>query len=234
MDITFIKNKLDEYLEFDSSYLFNNLGYDLISIFGGSIRDIVSGNSNEINDIDMLITSKSIKHIVNVIEQNGYTLMDLVKPDIQSIYKDIKFVFYPLTFMNANKKIIQLIRPSGVFNKKVVPGTEDFTKLNYLMLLENVDLSSSGLFYDGYNLYESIEHSYLHCRLKKFEIIKDALMFDEIRTSNRISKLVYKKGWDMNIDDDILSNRYLKIHKLGKFDYLAKPISEYKHKIGMK
>ena len=56
-----IKEKLDEYLEFDSNLLFNRTPIQseyeysikvkrLVRIFGGAIRDIIAGQT--INDID--------------------------------------------------------------------------------------------------------------------------------------------------------------------------------------
>ena len=53
-----IKSKLDEYLEFNSDELFNR--NDFCVIFGGAIRDIVSGGKVEnIKDIDVMGLSQS-------------------------------------------------------------------------------------------------------------------------------------------------------------------------------
>ena len=56
-----IKEKLDEYLEFDSNLLFNRTPIEehsikfkrLVRVFGGAIRDIIAGQ--KINDVDNFI-----------------------------------------------------------------------------------------------------------------------------------------------------------------------------------
>jgi len=51
-----IKDRLDDYLEFDSNQLFEK-GL-LTRIFGGAIRDSIAGQ--KINDIDLLTGAKSM------------------------------------------------------------------------------------------------------------------------------------------------------------------------------
>jgi len=238
-----IKKHLDEYLEFDSDLLFDKMFIDFNVIFGGAIRDIVSGDFDKINDIDILSMPISTYHIFSALEENGYKKLNLVKPDIQSIYKNIKFIFEPITFMNKNQKIVQIIRPSHQNSGKGNIGTFECGRDSFFNLLKNVDLSSSGLFYDGEDIFESVDGSYIHCKSKVFESHPSAMMFHTERTSNRKTKLVQEKGWyelisregeDFKTTVSTIINRKLKLHQLKKYeiqsidDYIKKMRSYYK------
>ncbi len=216
-----IKNKLDLYLEFNSDELFKNT--DLAVIFGGAIRDIVSNSDiNDIKDIDIMGLPISLLNMSRVLERNDYIQVDLIKPDIYSVYKDIKCIFQPTTYINKNGKIVQLIRPSQINYKE---RNFDNYKLAFFNLLSNVDLTSSGLFYDGKELYESMHSSYLHCKLKIYEIISTSMMYNQERTMLRFRNLNIK-GWkNINKVDKKLLSRTLKILKIK--DIKIKNISDY-------
>jgi len=208
-----IKKHLDNYLGFDSSLLFDKRRIDFVAIFGGAIRDIISGNPDTINDIDIIGLPLSLHHVADVLEDNGYKKMNLVKPDLHRIYKDIKFIFEPLTFMSGNNKIVQLIRPHNINAKGMPPNEFQLMRQNYYSLLTNVDLTSSGLFYDGEELYESIKFAYVHCKSKIYEKIDYAMMYDTTRTHLRSEKLKWDKGWT-EYKDNVLLNRAIKINHL--------------------
>lgn len=232
-----IKQKLDEYLEFNSDFLFNDKwgDADYACIFGGAIRDIVAGDSDKINDIDILALPRSVTQLYNVLNKFNYKKIDLVKPNIHELYTDIKFIFEPITLINPNQKIVQIIRPSQINTKKKI-GTFDAMVNAYFRLLTNVDLSSSGLFYDGEDLYESIQGAYTHCKAKVFEELTDAMMFNVTRTFKRKEKLVYEKNWFQLVEKDggleplhIVPARKLKFHSLRK--YKVKSIYDYMKKL---
>lgn len=220
-----IKQKLNEYLEFDSDELFWGRHVDLAAIFGGSLRDIVAGDSDKINDIDIIGLPVSLGWIRHTLELNGYTQMELVKPDIFTIYKDINYIFEPITYMNNNHKIVQLIRPH---NQNLNAASTKFTALknNYYKLLSNVDLTSSGLFYDGKNLYESIRYSFIHCKMKVYEMLPDAMMYDLERTDKRIHKLRRTKNWKQFNPDDKLKMRQIKINQINN-DFNVLSLDDY-------
>jgi len=206
-----IKSKLDEYLEFNSDELFNR--NDFCVIFGGAIRDIVSGGKVEnIKDIDVMGLSQSLKVMTIVLEMHGYKLVDLVKPDVYDMYKGIECIFKPKTYINKNDKIVQLIRPYTGLHWKFNDHVEGFYNL-----LSKVDLTSSGLFYDGNDLYESLPDSYVHCKLKIFEKIPTATMYETTRTMLRANGLEVK-GWKQ-IDriNKTLLERTMKILKIKHF-----------------
>jgi len=236
MGMEIIKQELDNYLEFDSGLIFNNPLIDAISIFGGAIRDIVAGDSDKINDIDMVGMSQSVYKTYEILTNNGFKKMDLVKPNIHEMYRDIKIIFDPITLMNNNQKIVQLIRPSQAHIQQPKWDVVETMRYSYFRLLKNVDLSSSGLFYDGEKIYESIQDAYTHCKSKVFEQYTDAMMYNLNRTYERKRKLVNNKWFEIvnNGEDNIkstshlLSTRRLKFHSLQKYnipsikDYIEK------------
>jgi len=220
-----VKIELDKYLEFDSGLIFNNPLIDAISIFGGAIRDIVAGDADKINDIDMVGMSHSVYSTYSILEENGFKKVDLVKPNIFNLYKDIKFIFDPITLMNSNQKIVQLIRPSQVHIKQPKWDVVETMRYAYFRLLRNVDLSSSGLFYDGENIYESVQDAFVHCKSKVFEQQQDAMMYNVERTYERRKKLVFNSKWFEIVERDnvkttpyLLATRRLKFHSLQRYN----------------
>lgn len=223
-----IKKELDKYLEFDSNELFENTDYAVI--FGGAIRDIISNKPENINDIDILSLPTSTKIINDVLIKNGFTKVNLHKPELNEIYKNIQYIFEPLTFMKSPKQIVQLIRPNTRY--KPISNHIESLKLTFYYLLTNVDLTPSGLFYDGSDLYESIENSYLHCKMKIYQKLPQNLMHNEIRTMLRAKKLD-TQNWNnfefINQNKIFLIERISKIHKIKNIN--VKNIKDFKKKM---
>jgi hypothetical protein len=229
MNIFKIKEKLSEYSGFDMDLIFNNT--DFLVVFGGAIRDIIQGiDVDKINDIDILCLPESKHKAIQVLTENGYVENGFIKKNLHSIYKDIKYIFEPSTFFKGTK-VIQLITPSSVFRPRNLyqhikngSGFRDKSKklyddmtIPYYDLLANVDISSSGTFYDGETLYESVDDSIIHCQRRVYRVNDKALMYNYGRTMTRVEKLK-SHGWN-DIDDaiangDMALERILKLHKL--------------------
>lgn len=196
-----IKERLDSYLEFDSSDLFSIKipygfsGSPLIRIFGGAIRDSICGD--KINDIDILVGSNSIKELEKVIISNGYQYhRGLHTKDLSSIY-DMSVISDPHTFINKNHKVIQLIRPrfKNVKDHSSYKAEYDNYQMIYHKLLSNVDISCCGVSYDGKDLYENYEGAIQHCLYKLYDVNSGAMMYNDKRISHRIAKLE-ERGWE--------------------------------------
>lgn len=171
-----LKQILDEYMEFDSDELL--LQGDLVQIFGGAIRDAIGGN--KINDIDVLCTSASRKKLHEFLISMGYTqLPEIHKHTLKSLYSDIHVISEPITYINSNKKIIQLIFP--------VYADDGYEK-SFNDLIANVDISCCGLSYNGINVFEYVEDAYINAIEKTFRICKDHKMYSEKRCIARIQK----------------------------------------------
>jgi len=208
-----IKEILNNYLEFDSNKLFKKTDY--LVIFGGSLRDIVSGSSDKIKDIDIMCLSKSRNIATDILLSEGYIRHDLFSPDIFMLYTNIKCIFEPKTFIKGNK-IVQLITPTnsnanyntsyGHYNAKIFNDM----KSNFFEILQNVDLTTSGLVFDGEELFESVRNSYYHCKNKYFHEITGTKMYNEDRIVFRKNNL-YNKGFKMVRHDDIKFIRSQKI-----------------------
>lgn len=200
-----IKYKLDEYLGFNSDDLFVN---DLIYIFGGSIRDILS--DDKINDIDILSGSKSYSNLRNIIESNGYVFMEsLYNKDHIYDYKDIHVINEPHTFINNERKIIQIIKPAIPLSES--DDKDKIYKEGFFNLISNVDISSCGLSYNG-ALFENYPNAILHCLNKVFYINKKARMYSLNRIDGRRFKLL-SRGWE-EIYNEVADNRNLKIKNI--------------------
>ena len=211
-----IKKRIDEYLLFDSDRLFRSC--DLVRIFGGAIRDSICGDL--INDIDILVGSKSIGTVEHILSLNGYTKIEsLIPKDLASVYNDIQVISEPHTWMNGNR-IVQLIRPritqpnyktgGGLVTR---PDTYTY-KENFNRLISNVDLSCCGVSYDGNKLSEDYPNAILHCNSKVFSVNQNAMMYSHKRIHHRVHKL-QDRGWS-RIDDSVSVNRDLKIDLLNK------------------
>jgi hypothetical protein len=211
-----IKKRVDDYLGFDSDRLFKSC--DLVRIFGGAIRDSICGDP--INDIDILVGSKSIRMVEHILSLHGYTLIEsLIPKDLASVYNDIQVISEPHTWMNGNK-IVQLIRPRITQpNYKtgggLVMNPDTYTyKENFNVLISNVDLSCCGVSYSGNKVSEDYPNAILHCRSKVFSVNQNAKMYSHKRIHHRIAKLE-GRGWS-RIDDTVSVNRDLKIDYLNK------------------
>jgi hypothetical protein len=195
-----IKEKLDEYLEFDSNLLFNRTPVQseyehslkvkrLVRIFGGAIRDIIT--SQTINDIDILVGSQSSRLVELTLKEQGYTYMESLTPkDLSSVYTDIKVIFEPRTWMKGTK-IVQLIRP-------VIRVTRDsdlrYYERGFVDLIQNVDISCCGVSWDGVHLYENYPNAIAHCQNLSFYVNTRAKMYSRNRSDMRSYKFI-SRGW---------------------------------------
>jgi hypothetical protein len=207
---TKVKEKLDEYLEFDSDELFDN--GDLIRIFGGAIRDSIA--DQPINDVDILVGSSSYIRLKKFIELKGYKFVpDFVSMDISAIYNDIAIINEPHTYMKGDKKI-QFIRP--VVGSSLTKDVSDleFYKEGFKRLISEVDLSCCGVSYDGLNVNEDYKDAILHCKNKVFIADKDTAMYHHKRVKNRIAKMI-SRGWSqIKKEDAVKYRRKFKIEEL--------------------
>ena len=194
-----IKQKLSEYLEFDSDKLFKNK-YNLIRVFGGAIRDIIA--DLPINDVDILCGSKAFKFVEFILENNGYTYFySLNGKNLQEMYKDIHVINEPHTWIKGTK-IVQVIRPTNISSN--LTYEESFNNL-----IANVDLSCCGVSYDG-QLHEDFKNSIIHCQSKVYSVNHYALMYSENRAMHRRVKL-QGRGWE-EVNNETWVNRDLKIN----------------------
>lgn len=203
-----VKRKIDEYLEFDSSILFEKCDY--LEIFGGAVRDSIA--DMEIHDIDILTLSKSSKICKDILEIKGYKYMpDINGKDVQSMYKDIHCIFEPWNFMNKNFKRVQVIRPTiskedsiknsikiDEFNKQPVPNLKFLNSSGFFDIMKQVDLSCCGVSFNGKEIRENTKDAIFHCMNKYYSVNKQAKMYNLDRCCARESKLS-ERGW-MDID----------------------------------
>lgn len=224
-----VKPKLDEYLEFDSDELF--VPGALVRIFGGAIRDSIAGK--KINDVDLLVGSKSLQYIEYVLESNGYSYVEQLTPkDLSSIYTDIKVINEPHSWVKGNK-IVQIIRPAtpGFDMRKTSRSkperfdrelfNEEIYKSSFKDLIRNVDISCCGVSYDGNNIYENFPNAVSHCRSGIFIVNHKAKMYSEKRITHRKVKLE-GKGFTQ-VDPGTATNRDIKIDMIldkEKLDYV--------------
>jgi hypothetical protein len=181
-----IKEKLDNYLEFDSSKLFID---KLVRVFGGAIRDIIA--DMPINDVDILVGAKSLKMIESILISNGYIYSDyLCGKDLNLIYTNMKVIHEPRTFIKGNK-IVQLIRPAIKTDHRFMTYTT--YEKGFQELLSNVYLTCCGVSYDGSNLYENTDGGILSCLTKTFQT-NLGTMYNHDRIIHRKVKL-QDRGW---------------------------------------
>ncbi len=189
-----IKEKLDEYLEFDSNLLFNRTPIEeysiklkrLVRIFGGAIRDIIAGQP--INDVDILVGAQSSKLVELTLKEAGYTYMKSLAPkDLSSVYTHLQIINEPKTWIKGTK-IVQLIKP-------VIKTTDlRYYEMGFVDLIQNVDISSCGVSWDGVHLYENFPNAIAHCQNLSFYINKMAKMYSIQRSSLRRYKFI-ERGW---------------------------------------
>lgn len=210
--ISKIKKELDNYLEFNSNILFNSNDY--IVVFGGALRDIIANDSDKIKDIDIMCLPKSRNRATKILLSEGYKLLYLFSPDLFCLYRDIKCIFEPKTFIKGDK-IVQLITPTTNniinFNLSEIEISITLQK-NFFTVLKNVDLSSSGLIYNGKQLYESVKSSVFLIKNKKFFTIENALMYNDKRIFIRKNNLFDKDWLEINMGEiDLILERGLKL-----------------------
>lgn len=216
MNLEELKNKvikrLTEYLEFDVKEIFNLSDY--ITIYGGAIRDSIA--EMEINDVDILCMPKSAIELQKFIEKHDYKKIELYDQDALNMYKGIRLIAEPLTFINNNRKVIQIIRPA--FKKRV----EDYIS-SHISLIKNVDLSCCGVFleFNGKELVlkEACKNAIVHSLAKVYEINKWAKLFNNDRTSFRDHKLT-SRGWtNLNTNYFYGDNKIKRKLKLIQLDF---------------
>lgn len=197
-----IKKRLDEYLGFDSNELLRPrniivdgilrpvakfrqaVGEPLIRVFGGAVRDSIA--DQKIHDIDLLIGSKMLHTVEAVLHKHGYVYMESLAPkDIGAMYKDLRIINEPRTWLNTkNMAIVQIIRPVG------------FTASNPIAaVVQNVDISCCGVSWDGEKLYENFPDAVMHCQTKRYSTNYSGKMRTD-RTTNRTWKLE-QRGWKL-------------------------------------
>jgi hypothetical protein len=202
-----IKDRLDDYLEFDSNQLFEK-GL-LTRIFGGAIRDSIAGQ--KINDIDLLTGAKSMIFVRQILLNNGFNFIEsLQSKDLARMYSDIHVICEPHTWIKG-EKMIQVIRPRSGYK---VPSKEEYEK-DFNNLISNVDLSCCGVSWNG-RLQEDYPNSIIHCQNKVFSVNENAKMYSNSRINHRIYKM-QNRGWEQ-IPNDITNNREQKINNILNYD----------------
>ena len=180
-----ITKRISDYVEFDVQEIFNQSDY--ITIYGGAVRDSIA--NLDIHDVDILCMSDSAHKLRQYIEnEQGYELLDLYDQDSLNMYKGISQILEPWTFMNKNRRIIQIIRPSGYIQNTYQKDLDSAYIDSYTKLLKNVDISACGVFIelkDKIMLKESCKNAILHCLSKTFEINKWSSLYNSERTTFR-------------------------------------------------
>jgi hypothetical protein len=224
-----IKEELDNYLEFDSSLLFKDTDY--LVIFGGSLRDIISKNT--INDIDIMCLSHSMQTAIEVITEHGYFFIDLYTKDILNMYDDLHVIFEPKTYINSKGKKIQFIRPAknDIISRNIIANDFEYMVFSFISLLQNVDLSCCGIFWDGEELYESYVGSVRQCEERKFIELPHNSMYNRHRIEDRKRKMLYDKTFDEIVERDLSDIKRVRLLKLNEILTEEKNIEEYKIKI---
>lgn len=218
-----VKNRLDDYLEFNSDELFEA---DMIRVFGGAIRDSIC--NDPINDIDILCGASSCKHLSKQLEKKGYIHFDdLIHKGLNSLYSGIHVISEPHTWIKGTK-IIQLIRPSIKSNQQInsysdLEKQRGLYKKGFIDLIQNVDMSCCGVSYNGKEIFENYKDSIIHCNHKKFFVNKNALMYNS-RFFERENKLI-DRGWIKLLnEEDIRDVRIEELTSPIKNDFFRKEL----------
>ena len=167
-------------------------------IFGGCLRDIIAGDSNKINDIDILVCPKANRKIGLMLIEKGYVCLEnMMKIDFFELYAKVS-VHFPATFFKDGHKV-QLIRPrfeSTELDEITHHPVASTYSLNSLQdFAKEVDLSCCGLIYHPtLGLREVIENAITHCQSKTLKILEDNKFYYKKRTEIRTWKLM-EKGW---------------------------------------
>lgn len=191
-----VEKGISDYIGFDVKEIFEQSDY--ITIYGGAIRDSLA--DMEIHDIDILCISKSAQKLRDFIVSKNYQPIDLYDVDSLNMYKGISIIEEPWTFMNDNKKIIQIIRPryEAYNNENNINHVKNY-QLAYYNLIKNVDLSCCGVFLENFDgilkLREGCKSAIIHCLTKTFEVQNWSKLYDRNRTMTREWKLK-DRGWE--------------------------------------
>lgn len=182
-----VRSKISEYLGFDVNVLYNN-GDPYI--FGGCVRDSIA--DQEIHDVDILVLPKTFHYLKFFLPSIGYFESKMISKDIMSMYEGIRIINEPISFINNDGKIIQLIRP----NFKSIND-----RASVLEFLSQVDLGCCGVTYVPGEVIETSDSAIIQCRSKKFFVYHSNKMVHRNRIYMRISKLE-SRGWkEVNKED---------------------------------
>ena len=203
-----IRENLKNYLGFDITMNFLH-NWDFV-VFGGAIRDSISNDN--INDIDILCAPRAENLFAKLLVDNDYIrLPNHQQGEIAAMYAQLHpIIKLPLTFKKADK-IVQLIVPQmggvihhyGIKHMSPTDFADSHLMVILYLLLQNVDLSSSGVYYERGVLKESVKGAVNDCVKRQFSIRRDQLMYNADRIEKRTQKLL-DKGWkDKNEIDDI-------------------------------
>jgi len=206
-----IATKISDYLGFDVNSLIDNT--DSV-IFGGATRDALAGL--DIHDVDIMALPQACQVLSNRLIDRGFRRIYCYTPDIASLYIGMSLINEPLTFINNDDKLVQLIRPRVRFD----------TSDNYLIIdpltqlrtcLSSVDMSSSGVTYstnvivsrfwsgmqgectDWSRVAEVCADAIEHCRHRQFKVLPDNAFHQKNRINHRIAKLT-DRGWKKIVD----------------------------------
>jgi hypothetical protein len=177
-----VEKSITDYLGFDIKNLYKHDHIDYAYIFGGAIRDSIVGDP--INDVDILCLPQSGAIVETYLQKNGYIKTPLMKKDLNQMY-NCKLIFEPHTYIKRDR-IVQLIRPVGSQNEDLIR--------TFFNILTNVDLSSSGLYYDRFGVKESITQSLRDVVSKAFRSFPNNQMYDNDRIYQRKRNLI-ERGW---------------------------------------
>ena len=216
-----VEKGISDYIGFNVKEIFDVSDY--ITIYGGAVRDSIAGL--EIHDIDILCMSASAKKLREFINKKNYQPLDLYDVDSLNMYKGISMIEEPWTFMNENKKIIQIIRPRyDSYSKEAYDYMSKYQSA-YYNLIKNVDLSCCGVFLDncnGVKLMEGCKNAIIHCLSKTFETQewsklynKDRTIFREFKLENRGWENLSKTTFDMFVKKNFHLQRERKLKLIG-------------------
>ena len=214
-----VKEKIDQYLEFDSQELFID---PLVRIFGGAVRDSIA--EDEIRDVDILVGASTLPHLESVLEKHGYAFLESQYPkDLASVYTNLQVISEPKTWIKGTK-VVQLIR-ARLSHKLANSGSKIITRGAYTQafhnLINNVDISCCGVSFDGKNIYENFSNAVLNCLTKTFSVNHGSAMYSEERIMHRKVKL-QKRGWkEVYSLQDIRDLKIESIFDIKELNYIA-------------
>jgi hypothetical protein len=229
-----VEKEISKYLEFDIKEIFEQSDY--ITIYGGAVRDSIAGM--DIHDIDILCMPDSASKLRNFIRTRGYEPLDLYDIDTLSMYHGISLISEPWTFMNKNKKIIQIIRPRWIGQRSIEKNYQEA----YYDLIKNVDISCCGVFIENQSrditLKEACKDAIINCLSRTYEVNTWSKLYNTNRVIMREHKLSIR-GW-LCLNEIISDNkkllkkqRLIKILKLEfkpEYDYRIWTDEEYTYR----
>jgi len=185
-----IKANISNYLGFDVSKIL----IDDVDIFGGAVRDSISGD--KINDVDILAMPNSSKKLMEILEDLGFA-QERNQMKLNELYYGIHIIHEPINYVK-NDIIIQIIRPRIVDASfySCTYNTELIVKNTHMETLRNVDIRCCGVSIDNNGLIEHILNAIDDCVNKNIKSLPDNSM-SNARLTDRMNKLI-NKGWRLN------------------------------------